>query len=152
MPATFDIPAVRRFSDDLNEKARSCDNGEGMSCSNLDGKIKHYNGLCVQLREYVNQWARAIFTGQIAFDEQIENLLKQEIRQLLPRANLVAARGRALEKECSTQGLNDLKDHILDFHYLLENWVSPHLSVSPAPRIVLPEDLNQKIRERLKNM
>ena len=152
MTAAFHILDVRRFNDELNEQAHTCDNGEGMMCRNLDGKIEHYIGLCVQLREYVNQWARAVFTGQVPFDAQVENLLIEEIKQLLPRANLVAARGRALQHECFPQGLDKLKDQILDFHYILENWVSPQLSVSPAPRIVLPEALNAKIRERLKEI
>jgi len=152
MTATYQVSDVRRFNDELNEQVRTCDNGEGTTCSSLDGKIKHYNGLCAQLRDYVNQWARAIFTGQIAFDAEIESLLVQEIRQLLPRANGVAAHGRVLQKECMPEGLDELKDRILDFHYLLENWVSPRLSVSPAPRVVIPEEVDEKILERLKKL
>ena len=93
MPATLDISAVRRFTDDLNDRLRQCDNGEGMFCSNLSATINYYVQLCGELRAYVNQWARAIFTGQTAFDQDVEDLLKEEGRRLLHRSKQVAAQG-----------------------------------------------------------
>jgi hypothetical protein len=130
--------AVRRFTEELNTRLRQCDNGEGMICNNLDESINYYVGLCAALRAYVNNWARAIFTGQVAFDQAVEDALKEEVRRLLHRAKQVAARGRAMDGECYVlQGLNPLHRHIADFDYLLENWVSPRLAISPAPRVKL---------------
>lgn len=150
MSAANDLFAVRSFTDDLNERMRRCDNGEGMICSNLEQSIDHYVQLCGELRAYVNQWARAIFTGQVAFDPEVEETLKNEIRRLLQRSKQVAARGRAMDGQCFVlQGLNPLHCHIADFDYLLENWVSPRLAVSPAPRVRLSQTVEQKVMERL---
>ncbi len=153
MLATLDLPAVRRFTDDLNDRLRRCDNGEGMVCSNLDKSINYYVQLCHELREYVNQWARAVFTSQLAFDPEVEELLKRETRRLLHRAKQVAARGRAKEGQCfALQGLNALHYHVADFDYLLENWVSPRPAVGPTPRVKLPDAAKQKISERLEQL
>jgi hypothetical protein len=153
MPATLDLVAVRRFTDDLNERLRRCDNGEAMICSNLDESINHYVLLCSQLRAYVNQWARAVFTGQVAFDQAVEDLLKEELRSLLHRSKQTAARGRAMDGQCYVlQGLNQLHCYIADFDYLLENWVSPRPAVSPAPRVRLSQAAEQQVIERLKTL
>lgn len=150
MSATLDLFAVRHFTDDLNERIRRCDNGEGMICSTLEESINHYVQLCGELRVYVNQWARAIFTGQVAFDQAVEDILKDEIRHLLHRSKQVAARGRAMDGQCFVlQGLNSLHCHIADFDYLLENWASPRPAVSPAPRVRLSQAVEQKVMERL---
>jgi hypothetical protein len=77
-PATLDLMAVQRFTAELNDRLRRCDNGEGMICVSLDESINYYVQLCAELRTYVNQWARAIFTGQVAFDQAVEDLLKEE--------------------------------------------------------------------------
>ena len=153
MSATLDLPAVRRFTDDLKDRLHRCDDGEGMVCSNLDGTINFYVELCGELRAYVNQWARAIFTGQLTFDPAVEALLKDEARQLLQRAKQVAARGRAMDGPCYLlQGLNMLHCYIADFDYLLENWVSPRLAVSPTPRLKLSREAEQQIMARLEKL
>jgi hypothetical protein len=150
MPATLDLLAVRRFTDDLNERLRQCDNGEGMICSNLDESINHYVQLCGELRAYVNQWARAIFTGQTAFDQAVEDLLKEGARRLLHRSKQLAAQGRSMDGMCYVlPGLNPLHCHLADLDYLLENWVSPRLAVSPAPRVKLSDAAEQQVRERI---
>jgi hypothetical protein len=150
MPATLDLSAVRRFTDDLNERLRQCDNGEGMFCSNLSATINHYVQLCGELRAYLNQWARAIFTGQTAFDQAVEDLLKEEARRLLHRSKQVAAQGRAMDGMCYVlPGLNPLHCHLADLDYLLENWVSPRLAVSPAPRVKLPQAAVEQIMEHI---
>lgn len=150
MPATLDLSAVRHFADSLDEQMRECDNGEGMVCSTLDQSINHYAGLCQALREYINGWARAIFTGQAAPNAEVETLLKTQAQQLLRRAKKVAAQGRAMDRYCWVlQGLNTLHCHIADFDYLLENWVSPQPAVRPAPRVKVPSEAGQQIAEHL---
>src|SRR5206468_2270121 len=136
---TLDLPAVRHFTEGLDERLRRCDNGEGMLCSTLDASINYYVQLCGELREYINQWARAVFTGEAAFDPEVETLLKGRVQDLLRRAKGIAARGRAMDGYCyMLQGLNMLHCYIADFDYLLTNWVSPRLAVSPAPRVKMP--------------
>jgi len=153
MSAILDLPAVRRFTEDLTDRLRRCDNGEGAICSNLDESINHYVHLCGDLRAYINQWARAIFTKQVAFDPAVEDLLKEEMRHLLHRAKQLAARGRAMDGQCYVlQGLNALHCHIADFDYLLENWVSPRPAVSPAPRVKLSNAVEKQVLERLEKL
>jgi hypothetical protein len=150
MPAIIDLPAVRHFTEQLNEQARQCDNGEGAICNTLDESINHYVQLCQSLRVYINMWARAVFTGQVAFDQAVEGILKNEVQYLLHRCKPVAACGRAMDGECFVlEGLNRLHFHIADFDYLLSNWVSPRLSVSPTPRVRLSDAEEQKVIERL---
>ena len=47
------------------------------------------------------------------------------------------------------QGLNTLHCHVADFDYLLENWVSPRLAVSPTPRVQLSHTTERQVLERL---
>jgi hypothetical protein len=149
----LDVDEVRRFTEGLREQVRRCDNGEGMICSNLDETINHYVRLCADWRIYINQWARAVFTGQIALDSKVENLLKAESEGLLHHAHQVAARGRAMDGYCyMLQGLNPLHASIADLEYLLKNWTSPQRSVSPAPRVKLPEAAQKQGLERLKDL
>lgn len=150
MAATLDLMAVRRFTEDLNDRLRQCDNGEGIICTNLDETVNHYVLLCSECRAYLNQWARAIFTGQVAFDQATEDLLKESVRHLLRRAKQAAALGRAMDGVCYVlQGLNALHCSIADLDYLLENWVSPRLAVSPTPRVKLAHAVEQQVMERL---
>jgi hypothetical protein len=153
MPATLDLIAVHRFTEDLNDRLRRCDNSEGMMCATLDENINHYVQACAELREYVNHWARAIFTGQTAFDPAVEDHLRTEVRRLLHRAKQLAARGRAMDGECFVlHGLNSLHRHMADFDYLLENWVRPRMAVSPTPRVKLSQTTEQQVNERVSKL
>jgi hypothetical protein len=150
MLATFDLDAVRHFTRDLRDKRSQCDNGEGMVCSNLQESIKRYVELCQELRTAVNEWVRAIFTGQAKFDPDAETLLKTELQHLLNRAKQIAALGRAMNWQCfELQGLHALHYFVADFDYLLENWVRPQLSVSPSPRVKISGAAEQQISERI---
>jgi hypothetical protein len=147
MLAELSLHGVRRFTEDLSDRIRRCDNGEGMMCSTLDEGIKHYAQLCHDLRQVVDEWARAIFTGQVSFDPEVEALLRTHLSVLLGRAERIAAHGRAMVGECvELEGLNFLHYHIADLNYLMENWVSPRLAVGPAPRVPIPEAAEKEIR------
>jgi hypothetical protein len=149
----LDLAAVRRFTENLNEQLRRCDHGEGTMCSTLEESINHYVAQCAALRQYINQWARAIYTGEAAFEPEVEGLLKDELRHVLNRAKQVAARGRAMDGYCYVlQGLNDLHGYIVDLDYLLENWVRPRRAVRPAPRVKLSTTVEQKISSRLREL
>jgi len=153
MAGTLDLTAVRHFTDDLNEQVRRCENGEGMVCSDLDQTVSHYGQLCSQLRAFIDQWAQAVFSGQIAFDPEVDSVLYEEARRLLRRAKAVAARGRALDGECfELQGLNRLHYQIFDLDFLVENWVKPQLAVSPAPRMRLTVPARNEIAGQLANL
>jgi hypothetical protein len=153
MSATLDLIDARRFTDELSDRLRRCDNGEGMICSNLEESISHYIQVCDDLRDYINAWARAIFAGQIAFDAQAETLLNRISQQVLRRAKSLAAQGRTMEEDCFDLGrLDALHYHIADFDYLLENWVSPRLAVGPAARVKLPDAAVEQAAQRVKEL
>jgi hypothetical protein len=153
MITSLDLPTVRRFAEDLNDRVRQCDSGEGTICATLEQSINHYVQLCTELRAGINQWAKAVFRGEAEFDSTVEGLFQDEIRHVLRRAKQVAARGRAMDVQCfALQGLNALHGYIADLDYVLENWVSPSLAVSPAPRVKIPQEVEQKIRERLNRL
>jgi hypothetical protein len=150
MPATLDLTAVRRFAEDLNSRLHRCDNGEGMECSTLENTIRHYADLCCELQICVERWADAVFTGEIAFDPEVENLLKDVTRTVVERAATVAERARVLEGPCyDLVGLDFLYRQIGVLGQLLKNWVTPRLAVSPAPRVAIPEAAEQQMRDRL---
>jgi hypothetical protein len=153
MLATYDLAAVRRFTEELSAKRNQCDNGEGMICSNLQERIDYYVQLCQELRAGISQWARAVFTGQVPFDPKVEDLLKVELQRLLNPAKDVAALGRAWDERCfKLARLDYLHYCVMDIDYLLKNWVSPRLSTSPAPRTRLSEAAMQEARENLKRL
>jgi len=153
MSAALDLSTVRRFTADLNDKLTRCDNGEGMVCASLDERINYYVETCGELREYVNRWARAIFTGELPFESETEALLKAQVQRVLHRAKEVAALGRAMTGKCfELRGLNALHYFVADFDYLLQNWVSPRRSVSPAPRLKRPDAVRQQIINRLEQL
>jgi hypothetical protein len=135
MPMTHDAPSVRHFMDDMTTQIRKCDQGEGMLCSTLDEKINHYVEWCRNLRQTLNERAKKVFAGEIAFDPEVERIYKEAFRNLLQKAIPVAARGREKNREYfELKGLDPLHYYLADFGYLLENWVSPQLAVSPSPR------------------
>ena len=117
MTTTLDlgVSAVRGSFTELEDQIRRCENGEGMVCSDLDDRIDHYVKLCANLREYINRWARAVFTGQLGFDQETEDIFKRQIRLLLHHSFQVAAHGRQMDGLCYVlQGLNQLHHHSKD--------------------------------------
>lgn len=150
MLATFDLPAVRRFSAELKTRQRQCETSEGVACSTLDEVIKCHAGLCAELEFTIYTWARAIFKGRAVLDQAVESELKAQIRELLPHAQRVAAVGREKNWECfELADLNELHYRIASLDYLQAHWVSPQPSVAPAPRITLSGEAGRQIRERL---
>jgi hypothetical protein len=153
MTATLDLAAVRRFTDDLNEQVRRCENGEGTICSDRDASIHHYVRLCANLHDYIGQWAHAVFSGRLEFDPEVDSLLNAEARRLLRRAKRVAARGRVMDGECfELKALDALHYHIVHFDYLLENWVKPRIAVSPGPRTQLSQPAAEEIAQRIASL
>jgi hypothetical protein len=153
MLTSLDSAAVRHFTSQLEAQSQQCDNGEGMVCETLDQSIDFYLTLCRNLREGINQWARAVFTGQLAFDAETEALWMQEVQALLGRAKRLAWRGHRMNFECfEFRGLGELNYHIVDLDYLLGNWVSPQQAVAPGSRVKIPEGAQGEIRDRLENL
>lgn len=149
----LDLDAVRGYAKDLEDQIRRCDNGEGMFCSDLDGRIDHYVELCQNLRSYISRWARAVFEGRIGFDREVEDAFQSQIQLLLRRSDEVAAHGRQMDGMCFTlEGLNPLHHQIASLYYLRDHWVSPRRAIGPAPRVELAHAAAQEIAERLESL
>ncbi len=141
MPALLDLPAVRRFTDELTADVARCGNGEGMECSTLEAKIRHFVSLCAGLRTQVNEWAKSVFKGQATVDPEIELLYRHAVETLAARAKLVVAEGITANVPCYyLDRLSSLEWHVRDLEYLHANWRTPKLSVAPGPRVPLSEN------------
>lgn len=150
MLATFDLPAVSRFAAELKKRQRQCESGEGTVCINLEESIKCHADLCRDLLLALKHWANAVFKGQIAFDSQVEATFRAQVRDLLPRAKRMAAKGREKNWMCfEFRELDQLHYWVADLDYLQEHWVSPRLAVAPAPRLSVPDAAERQINERL---
>lgn len=153
MPATLDLPAARRFSEDLNRRILQCDNGEGMECANLESTLNHYADLCHELQTTIAGWANSVFSGETGFDVEVEAVLKNEARVLVARAKQVAAYGRALDAECyKLHALNRLHYLLADLDYLLEHWASPKLAVGPGPRVRTSSGVDREVMACLQGL
>src|SRR5438445_8244458 len=84
--ATFDLAEVRRFATDLDARMARCDSGEGMECANLDAALRWYAALCCEFCEQARHWGHAIFSGQAAFDPEVEQVWLDAGRRLYDRA------------------------------------------------------------------
>jgi len=153
MPSTLDLDAVRQFTDELTSRIRECENDEGTVCSSLQKRISFHTQLCSDLRYRIYEWARSVFSGVTGVDLQIEVLWKTHIKNVLDRAGEVAAYGRILHEQCyELDGLDQLHYQIASLTYLLNNWVSPRLAVSPAPRVRLSDAGVQEAIENLEKL
>ncbi len=132
---TFDLAEVRRLTADLHARMNRCDNGEGAECSNLDGALRHYAALCCEFREGVRQWGRAVFSGRVAFDPEVERAWREEGQRLYARALEMSAYGARAEVPCYVlDGRAALGAAVWDLYRLLNDWVTPKLAVGPAAR------------------
>ena len=56
-----------------------------MECATLDAALAEYASLCCTYRDVVRQWGRAIFSGQAAYDSDVEFALLREGARLYER-------------------------------------------------------------------
>lgn len=152
---TFDLAEVRGFAADLDDRMDRCDNGEGMVCARWEDALRHYANLCWEFREGVRKWGQAVFRGRVAFDAEVEKVLKGEGARLYARACEVAVCAQRAEVPCyilDEQGA--LRAALWDLHRLLNPWVTPGLSVGPAARhdpVADPVTVEQA-RDRLREL
>lgn len=131
----FDLVEVRNFAANLDARIEQCDNGEGMECANLDATLQQYAKLCCELRDKVREWGRAVFTGRVAFDPEVEQVWMDECFQLYVRAAEMASHGLKAESSCWVlDGQGQLQAALWGLYQLLNPWVTPHLAVGPSAR------------------
>jgi len=149
---TFDLSEVRRFAADLDARMNRCDNGEGMECATLDDSLLHYAALCWEFREGVRQWGRAVFSGRVKFDPEVEIVLIGEGTRLYKRADERFAYSRQEEADCfSLDNTTRLGAALKTLSQLLNPWITPKLAVGPSARqeLSLTPSVAEEVRRRI---
>jgi hypothetical protein len=136
---TFDLAEVRSFTATLDARIEQCDNGEGMLCANLDDTLLAYARLCCEFHEKVRQWGRAVFSGQVAFDPEVENHWLNEGNRLFDRASQLWDYGQEMHGECFVlEHGAALGSSLWRLQRMLLHWVTPKLAVAPLARHGMP--------------
>ena len=143
MQAILDLPAVRVFAAELRDRIRHRENGNGSMHGDSGRDACYYVQACDDFHAFAGGWAKAVFSGRVAFEREAEDLLKGEAEHLLREATGAAALARG------TDAVSELEDRIARLARLLEKWVSPRLAVGPSARVILSDASAKQIRERL---
>jgi hypothetical protein len=132
---TFGLAEVRGFAADLDAKMDRCDNGEGMECSTLDAALAQYADLCCKFRDGVREWGRAVFTGRVPYDPDVEFAWIDEAVRMYNRATVMWTHGQKSEGQCFVlEGRIFLQAALWDLYRLINGWVTPKLAVGPSAR------------------
>jgi hypothetical protein len=133
MLATFDLPEVRRFVNQLSVKRAGC--LEGNYCSRLDERIQCQLQVCKELNDVVWTWTFRVFRGQIPHNPEVEIALREQVGQTLEAAQEVVSLAREREAECfEFARLDELSKQVRKLNRLEAKWASPRVAVRPAYR------------------
>ncbi len=152
---TFDYEQVSAILSPLKAKFQDCAHGEGDQCSTLDKQLDCCAEICFEVHATLASWARDVFAGKIAFDREAENLWRAEVAQIYSQAKRVWQIGRRAEMPCwDLPGQSKLETALWHLNFLLQDWVSPKLSVAPSARVTLQlgRDESVVIRQQLADL
>ncbi len=132
---TFELAEVRAFVAGLDTQVSRCENGEGMECATLDDALRYHATLCCQFCSAVREWGKAVFSGRVAFDPEVETVWRTEASDLFVLASEMYALGVKADVPCwELEGRDALGAALWDMHRLFSRWVTPKLAVGPAAR------------------
>src|SRR6185437_8202334 len=100
----------------------------------------------------VKEWALNVFSGEVIFDPAAESRWRTELAQLHSQAVRVWQASRKAEVPCyELAGQNELASALWELQWLLDNWVSPKLSVAPMARskVKLSDEKKAEVRGQL---
>jgi hypothetical protein len=149
---TCDFEQVSATLEPLKAKFKDCAHGEGNACEKIDNQLDCCAEICFQMVQLFKQWSHGVFCGAVLFDPASEKLWQAEIVQIYLRAVKVWQSGRKAEIPCyELPGQNKLSSALWHLNWLLEQWVTPKLSVGPAARrnLKLTEEQRDLIRKQL---
>jgi hypothetical protein len=133
---TFDYEQVNATLSPLKAKLQDCAHGEGNQCEMLDSHLNCCAEICFKVHGALVEWAQDVFAGRVVFDPEAERLWRAEVGQIYAQAKRVWKFGRKAEAPCwDLPGQSKLETALWHLNYLLENWVTPKLSVAPSPRV-----------------
>ena len=143
---TFDYEQVNAVLGPLKTRFVDCAHGEGNDCETLDKNLECCATICFDVTRALREWARGVFSGEVVFDSAAERLWRFEIAQIQARAIKVWQLGRKAEVPCfDLSGQNKLSSALWELNWLLENWVTPKLSVGPSARVNLKLSDDQRV-------
>src|SRR5438132_5250185 len=124
-----------------------------MECANLDAALRWYAALCCEFCEQARHWGHAIFSGQAAFDPEVEQVWLDAGRRLYDRAREVWSYGqKQAEGPCYVlEGGAVLGSALWYLGQLLGSWVTPKLAVGPMSRqgIAVTPGAAEEVRRRI---
>jgi hypothetical protein len=153
----FTLAEVRRITADLDARLDQCDDGDSAFCATLDDKLRFCAQLCCEYREKVRAWAQAVFSGQVEFDRDVEQTLKDEGWRLHERAMRMLAHGQTVETQgpgYQPDGSSALRAALCDLTPLLRQWLTPSLAAGPGARNRVTLDAAQlaEVRQRIESL
>ena len=152
---TYDYEQVNAVLAPLKAKFEDCAHGEGNQCETLDKHLDCCATICFEVATALTKWARDVFSGEVLFDPEAENLWRTEVTQIYSQATRVWQMGRKAEVPCyELPGQSKLEAALWQLNWMLEKWVSPKQSVGPSARVNLKLDTNEyaEIRKQLSSL
>lgn len=149
---TFDYEQVGAVIAPLKARFEDCTHGEGNACATLDSHLQCCASICFEVVQAVKKWARAVFSGEVIFDPAAESRWRSELAQLHSQAIRVWQVSRKAEVPCyELPGQSELASVLWEMQWLLDNWISPKLSVGPMARskVKLSDEQKAGVREQL---
>lgn len=153
MLTAFDLSSVKQFVGQLRDQRNGCGNDESSFCSDLDESLACHVRVYEGLRQGVNAWAEAVFSGREPFNPDVENAFKNELKGFLGDAKPMAKYGRSVVTECyRLDRLEALEEAVADVGYLIQHWVSPRISIAPSGRVTIASEVAKHIASRANEM
>jgi len=149
---TFDYEQVDAVLSPLRAKLDDCAHGEGNACETIDKHLECSATICFELAEAVHKWAREVFSGEVVFDPDAEQAWRAAIKQFYLKARRIWQVGRKAEVPCYELPNQCLLEAAMwHLKLMLDEWVSPKLSVGPSARarVRLNEDERDAVRKQL---
>jgi hypothetical protein len=148
----FDYEQAVAILSPLKAKFDDCAHGEGNACETLDKSLECCAKICFELTESVRKWAHDVFSGEVVFDPEAEAAWRAAMKQFYSKANRIWQMGRKAELPCyELPSQCMLESAMWHLKWLLDDWVSPKLSVGPSARVRLKFDESESaaIREQI---
>lgn len=132
--ATYDLPAVERFINELEGKQVECKD----FCSDLAAQVACQLIIAQQLHSAIAGWKEAVFRGVCEFDQEVESVFRNQLEKSLPAASAVSRSAVENRKDCCLDSTAaTLLYHVRALEGYHKVWIRPELSSRPAYRTTL---------------
>jgi hypothetical protein len=133
---TFDLVEVQGFTADIHARMDRRDNGEGSECAALEADLRRYAELCREFCNPIRKWGLSVFSGRVEFDPAVEQVLREDGKELYSRAMELWRSSQTLPTtQIHPDEQVDLKDALGELDRLVNRWITPKLAVGPSARL-----------------